>query len=203
MVALMNPSQVHVNEDQFKYDDWVDFYDDVTEEIPSDMPEPLGNTVQLTAWFDSDHEGNLVTRQLQTGYFIFVNQTPILWYNKCQNTFEASTFGAEFIAGRTYLEADKGLHFKLSMFGIPIDRPTCAMCNNSSVVSSTQSREACAAAITCVGKIESKKNQSNLFTKLLPTSAMYDLLSSIVLILRIGLTNVEKEYFGLNSGFKD
>eukprot|EP00957_Ditylum_brightwellii_P065966 5002561-Ditylum_brightwellii.AAC.1 len=91
------------------------------------MPEPLGNSVQMTAWFDSDHAGNLVTRRLQTGYMIFVNQVPILWYSKCQNTAEASTFGAEFIAGRTCLEAIEGLHFKLRMFGIPVNGPTYAM----------------------------------------------------------------------------
>eukprot|EP00957_Ditylum_brightwellii_P115667 8822697-Ditylum_brightwellii.AAC.1 len=62
------------------------------------------------------------------------------------------------------------------------------MCNNSSVVNSAQHpestlnkehlsicwhriREVCAAGTICVGKIESKKNLSDLFTKLLPTGA--------------------------------
>eukprot|EP00957_Ditylum_brightwellii_P192296 14638538-Ditylum_brightwellii.AAC.1 len=49
MATVLHLSQVHVNEDWFKDADWVDFYDDVTEEIPVDMPEPLGNSVQMTA----------------------------------------------------------------------------------------------------------------------------------------------------------
>eukprot|EP00957_Ditylum_brightwellii_P010126 765134-Ditylum_brightwellii.AAC.1 len=88
------------------------------------MPEPLGNPVQMTAWFDSDHTGNVVTRQSQTGYLIFVSQAPILQYSTCQNTVEASTFGAYFITGRTCLEAVESSCFKLRVFGIPIDGPT-------------------------------------------------------------------------------
>eukprot|EP00957_Ditylum_brightwellii_P130437 9950699-Ditylum_brightwellii.AAC.1 len=78
------------------------------------MPEPLGNPVQMTAWFDSDHTGNLVI-------------------SKHQNTVESSTFGAEVITGCTCLEAVESLRFKLRMFGIPIDGPTCEMCDNSSI----------------------------------------------------------------------
>eukprot|EP00957_Ditylum_brightwellii_P174646 13298105-Ditylum_brightwellii.AAC.1 len=61
MATELYPSRVHVNEDQFKDTDWVGFYGNATEEIPADMPEPLGNPVQMTARFDSDHARNLVT----------------------------------------------------------------------------------------------------------------------------------------------
>ena len=197
---------------RFTSPDWTDCYGNMSKEIPADAPEPLGNAVQITAWFDSDHAGNLVTRRSQTGYFIFLNQDPILWYRKRQNTVEASTFGAEFIAGRTCLEAIEELRFKLKMFGIPIDGPARAMCDNGSVVNSSQRpettlnkkylsicfhiiREACAKGTIKVGKIESERNLSDLFTKLLPTRTRQDLLNGIVIMPKNGLRKVEKEDF--------
>ena len=109
MSTIFHPSKLHVNEERFKKADWTDFYGDIKESIPEDMPELLSNPVKMMAWVDSDHVGNLVTRQSQTGYLIFLNQSPILWYSKRQNMVEASTFGAEFIAARTCLEAIEGL----------------------------------------------------------------------------------------------
>jgi len=79
MSTIFHPSMLHVNEQRFKVADWKDFYGDMKEGMPEDMPEPLGNPVKMTAWVDSDHAGNLVMRQLQTGYLIFLNQSPILW----------------------------------------------------------------------------------------------------------------------------
>ena len=54
---------------------------------------------------------------------------------------EPSTFGAEFIAACTCLEAVEGLQFKLCMFGIPLEGPTDVMCDNNSVVNNLQHPE--------------------------------------------------------------
>ena len=53
----------------------------------------------------------------------------------CQNTVEASTFGAAFIALKTCVEAIVHLQYKLRMFGIPLfEGPTNVMVDNKSVV---------------------------------------------------------------------
>eukprot|EP00957_Ditylum_brightwellii_P140636 10713600-Ditylum_brightwellii.AAC.1 len=109
MAAVLHPFRVHVGPSRFKQADWVDLYGDVSKEISADMPEPLGHSVEMIAWVDSDHAGNLATRQSQTSYLIFLNQDLILWYSKCQNTVESSTFGSEFIAACTCLEVFEGL----------------------------------------------------------------------------------------------
>ena len=219
MSMVFHPSTMQVDERRFKKADWTDFYGDVEESIPEDMPKPLGNPVKMTAWVDSDHAGNLVTRRSQTGYLIFLNQSPVLWYSKRQNTVEASTFGAEFIAARTCLEAIEGLRFKLRMFGIPIDGPTDMLCDNNSVVCSAQRpestlskkhlsicwhrvREACASLTIRMGKVESEKNLSDLCTKPLPTPRRYDLLTGIVWMSKKRLRDVEQQDFRLNRGFK-
>jgi hypothetical protein len=39
-----------------------------------------------------------MTRWLHTGIILYVQNAPIVWYSKRQNTFELATFGSEFIA---------------------------------------------------------------------------------------------------------
>ena len=139
MSIMFHPSHIRMQEDQFRSQDWCDFYSDAKEELPPDMQEPLGESVKTMAFVDLDHAGNLVTQRSQTGYLIFC--APISWFSKRQNTVEASTFGAEFIATHTCLEAVEGLWFKLSMFGIPVEGPTDMMCDNNSVVNNLQHPE--------------------------------------------------------------
>ena len=72
---------------------------------------------------DADHTGNKGTRRSQTGVLIFLNNAPIDWYSKKQNTVESSTFGSEFIAIRIACDKIESLQYKLRMFGILIDGP--------------------------------------------------------------------------------
>ena len=87
-----------IDERWFKDVSWKDFYGDVSEAIPPNMPKPRGNKVKMMTFVDSDHAGNLATRHLQTGILIFLNKAPVVWFSKWQNTVETSTFGSEFVA---------------------------------------------------------------------------------------------------------
>jgi hypothetical protein len=109
----------------------------VTEEIPSNAPPPKGKPVQMTAFIDADHAGDMVTRRSRTGVLIFLNRAPILWYSKKQNSVETSTFGSEFIALKTGVEMIKGLRYKLRMMGIPIDGHAHVRVDSMSVVKNT------------------------------------------------------------------
>jgi len=84
---------------------------------------PKGNPVQINCFVDADHARNRVTHWSQTGILIFLNCSPIIWYSKAQNTMETSTFGSEFTAMRITVELLESLHYKLRMFGIPLDGP--------------------------------------------------------------------------------
>jgi hypothetical protein len=98
------------------------------------MPEPLGEPVQVNMFCDAAHATDLMTRRSTTGFVFFLNGTPIQWYSKRQNTIESSTFGSEFVALKIATEANDALRYRLRMFGIPIDGPTNAFCDNNSVV---------------------------------------------------------------------
>jgi hypothetical protein len=78
--------------------DWTEFYGDVSQELPVGMPEPRGKPVVITCLVDSNHAGNTVTRWSHTDTLIFVQNAPIIFYSKRQNTLETSTFGSKFVA---------------------------------------------------------------------------------------------------------
>ena len=110
-----------------------DMYPDAKEDIPSNAPEPCGNAVQINCFVDSDHAGDKVTRQSQTGILLYCNSAPIIWYSKRQSTCETSTFGSEFVALRIATELVISLRYKLRMFGIPIMGEANMFCDNEAV----------------------------------------------------------------------
>lgn len=138
------PARPNISDDGFDYNaakEFKEFYVDAEEEIPTDAPEPRGEEVLMTAYVDASHASNKKTRRSHTGYLIFINCAPIIWYSKRQRTVESSTFGSEYIATKTCVEAVQALRFKLRMFGVPIDGP-CRMFNdNESVVKNSSKVE--------------------------------------------------------------
>ena len=114
--------------------DWRDFYADAREMLPPDMPEPLGEPVQITAFVDSDHAGDKVTRRSRTGVLVFANMSPIVWHSKKQGSIETSSFGSEFAAMKVGFEIVEGLRYKLRMMGVPLDGPAHIKADNMSVI---------------------------------------------------------------------
>src|SRR6056300_532251 len=89
---------------------WREFYPFAKDEIPPDMPKPLGKKpVELTMFVDASHAANVVTRQSRTDVLIFVMSAPIVCYSKKQNSIETSSFGSEFMALKTTVELLEGL----------------------------------------------------------------------------------------------
>ena len=101
------------------------------------MPAPRGQMVSTHCFVDSDHAANTVMRCSQTGLLLFVNRAPVTWFSKRQNTVELSTFRSEFITMKTVVEHIEALHYKLWMFGIPIEGPTNVFCDNKAVFKNT------------------------------------------------------------------
>ena len=177
--------------------DWSSFYEDLAEELPPRMPEPLGNSVNVHVFVDANHAGNVVTRRSHTGILAFVQNSPIIWVSRRQNTVETSTFGSEFVALRTARDVIIALRYKLRMFGVPLDGPAQVYCDNQGVVKNTSIpesilskkhnainyhavREAAAAGVLEVHKEDTQTNLADLFTKVLSTDRRRELLGSIL-----------------------
>ncbi|KAL7470557.1 hypothetical protein ACHAXS_010804 [Conticribra weissflogii] len=130
----MDPLCIDVPGECFNLNEkWKEFYGDVVEELPSDLPEPLGNHIKVTTFVDSNHSGNVVTRCSHTGVLIFVNNAPIITFSKKQNTVESSTFGSELVAMPIVRDLTVAIGIKQRMFGVPIDGPADFLCDNNGV----------------------------------------------------------------------
>jgi hypothetical protein len=73
-------------------------YESLKEELPGDMPVPHGQSMTMRVFVDADHAGDQVTRQSRTGFIVFLNNAPMNWSSKKQNSCETNTFGSEFVA---------------------------------------------------------------------------------------------------------
>ena len=191
---VINHTRPDIDESVFKHGDWTEFYGDIVEEDPPNMPIPLGDSVIMSCFVDADHAGNRVTRRSHTGIFILVNNAPIVVYSKRQNTCESSTHGSELVAMRLARDLISALRIKLKCFGIPIDGATNVFCDNNAVVKNISIpestlakkhnainfhiiRESVAAKIIRVGKEDTLTNIADVFTKLVPFTRKRELLA--------------------------
>ena len=164
--------------------DWTEFYDidEIQEPKPPRMPKPRGRAVIVSVFVDANHAGNAVTRRSHSGILIFVQNAPILWYSKRQNTVEGSTFGSELVALKIARDQIVALRYKLRSFGIPVEGPARVHCDNQGVAKNTSIpesqlskkhnavnyhvvREAAAAGTLVVGKEDGTTNLADLLTK--------------------------------------
>jgi hypothetical protein len=135
---VFDPTEPEIDEDQFQRRDWANsIYGDIEEELPSNMPPALGRGFRMRTYVDSDHAAETVTRRSRTGFLVFLNQAPIYWMSRKQNSCETSTFGSEFCAMKQATEYSRGLRYKLRMMGIPCDEPTYVYGDNQSVLANT------------------------------------------------------------------
>ena len=101
------------------------------------MPEPRGNPVTISAFVNANHAGNVVTRRSHSGIITFVQNAPIIWFSKHQNTVEGATFGSKLVMMCICKDLIVALQYKLQMFGVPINGPANIFCDNRGIVKNT------------------------------------------------------------------
>jgi hypothetical protein len=94
---IFDPTYPLIDDSTFQHG-WEEFHGDVQEAIPTNAPPPLGKEVDLRMMVDSNHAGDNMTRQLRTGFLIFLNMLLINWLSQKEPAIESSIFGAEFCA---------------------------------------------------------------------------------------------------------
>ena len=199
MKKVFNPKGVEMDKSGFhsiEAKEWHDFYGDVVEELPPGMPPPRGKAVDITCFVDANHASNVITRRSQTCILIFVQNAPIIWYSKKQNTVEYSSFGSEFVALQSARDMIVDLRYKLRMFGVTIWGLASVLCDNEAVVKNTSFREstlskrhnainyhavreACASGIIRVRKENGESKLADVFTEVLGRSKRHQLFSQI------------------------
>eukprot|EP00956_Cyclotella_meneghiniana_P019238 scaffold32809_cov47-Cyclotella_meneghiniana.AAC.3 len=194
---VFDPYKPKIPDDMFIECTWGPEYSGAEEMIPPNAPKPLGWSVLLRMFVDSDHVGDKVSRRSRTGYVIWANSSIVDWFSKKQATIEASVFGAEFCAMRHGVETLRGIRYKLRMMGIPVDGATGIFGDNMSVVNNSSKpestlkkksnsicyhlvREAVAMGEALVAHIPTKKNFVDLFTKCLSGVTRRSLVSGLL-----------------------
>ena len=109
----------------------------VREEIPHDVPIPLGKEIVTVTFVDANLYHDLITGKAVTGVLHLINGTPIDWYIKRQDTVKMATYGAEFVAARIATEQIMDLRTTLRYLGIPIKGKAVLFGDNESVITSS------------------------------------------------------------------
>eukprot|EP00957_Ditylum_brightwellii_P099940 7615757-Ditylum_brightwellii.AAC.1 len=84
-------------------------YPEAEESINDQLYKPFFDEFAITAYVDSDHAHDKLTRRSITGLIIFVGCTPVLYQSKRQGAVETSTYMAEFLAMKTAVEKVMGV----------------------------------------------------------------------------------------------
>jgi hypothetical protein len=178
--------------------DWMySVYGDEGEEVPDDIPQPLGKKIRITHFVDANLMHCKVTGKSCDGYLTFINQTLVDHDSKRQATVETATFGSEFVAARKCTEAAIDIRLMARYMGMPLDGPSWMFGDNQSVI--TQStlpqsvltkrhnalayhrvRSAVAARVIYFCKIEGTQNPADVLTKFLPYAVFYPLVMPIL-----------------------
>ena len=78
--------------------DWTrSVYSGACEQIPHDIPKPLGKHVRTSHYVDANLHHDLATGKAVTAALHFLNQTPIDAYTKRQSIVETATYGSELL----------------------------------------------------------------------------------------------------------
>ena len=118
--------------------DWTrTVYSGACEQIPHDIPKPLGKHVQTTHYVDANLHHDLATGKAVTAALHFLNQTLIDAYTKRQSTVETATYGSEFVAARTAVDQIIDIRTTLRYLGVPIRDKSYMFGDNRSVVTSS------------------------------------------------------------------
>ena len=152
------------------------------EEIDPRFPKALVTEMDTNIFVDADHGHDKVTGRSITGMIAFVGSTPMQWLSKRQPSVQTSTFGAEFTALKTAVEAAITIRYYLRSMGVVVTKPTNIMVDNMSVVISAFNpattlnkkhialayhfvREHAASKVINILKIDSVDNFADPFTK--------------------------------------
>ena len=135
---VFDPSYPDIDMEKFDKHDWSKtVYDCGPEDLPPNMPKSRGLGIIVSAYVDSYHAGDTVTRRSRTVFLVYCNSALVYWMIKKQSSIETSSFGSEFLAMKVCTEYLRGLRFELRMVGICCNYPAFIYGDNQSALANT------------------------------------------------------------------
>jgi len=177
--------------------DWERIYGNVEEQLPGDLPEPLGKSVVTTTYLDANLLHCLATGRAVSGILHLLNKTPVDWFSKKQNTVETATYGSEFTVARTAVDQLINLRLTLRYLGVPLDGRAYGFGDNEAVITSStvphsklskwwnalsyhRVREAIAAKILTLVHIPGSQNPSDILSKHWSNASVWPMLQALL-----------------------
>ena len=158
--------------------DWTrTVYSGACEQIPHDIPKPLGKHVQTTHYVDANLHHDLATGKAVTAALHFLNQTPIDAYTKRQSTVETATYGSEFVAARTAVDQIIDIRTTLRYLGVPINS---TISKRHHLASYHRVREAIAAKFISFHWKDGKSNPADILSKHWEFATVWPMLKPIL-----------------------
>ena len=112
------PDYKLIPKDNYEWSNTV--YGNPKEQIPKDLPQPLGKPVMTTTYVNANLMHDILSGRSVTGIIHLVNKTPVEWYSKKQATVETATYGSEFVAARIATDQIIDLRATLHYLGVPV-----------------------------------------------------------------------------------
>ena len=102
---VFDPSVPDFDYDKFQRQDWYQtVHVDSPLDRPPNIPKPRCQVFIVSAYVDSDHAGDNVTRISRTFFFIYCNNALIYWMCKKQSSCEVSKYVSELPAMKQAVE---------------------------------------------------------------------------------------------------
>lgn len=163
----------------------MEFYGDIKEDTPKNMPETRELPVWKNIFVDSDHTEDRMKRCSYIGSILILDKAPLVWYSKQQNTVEPYRFGMSFSGLRTAQYTVHLMYHKLIVMGILIDGESNVFIGNESVWKCSRRQEATiknnnvsicfhpirgavANNVICVGFLKGNNNLATCLINLMP-----------------------------------
>ena len=135
---VFDPSYPDIDMENFEKHEWSKtVYDCGPEDLPPNMPKSRGLGIIVSAYVDSYHAGDTVTRRSRTGFLVYCNSALVYWMSKKHSSIETSSFESELCAMKVYTEYFQGLRLKIRMTGTGCNCPAFIYGDNQSVLANT------------------------------------------------------------------
>ena len=85
---LLDSNLLAWSESKFNKSDRMDVYGDIKEDIPQNIPEARVIPVQNNVFVGAEHARDRMMHPWHTCIILFLNEVPVIWFYKKQNTVE-------------------------------------------------------------------------------------------------------------------
>ena len=114
-----------------------ELYPDAAEEIDPLFPQPRGEPLQTSIWYDANNAHDVITRRSIESYLMYVGRTLVSSKVKRQGSIAQSTYISEISAGRTASEVAMDTQYLIRSLGARLDGATHAFGDNEASIKSS------------------------------------------------------------------